>query len=124
MKKTRYTEKETAEMIDMKNQGATYKEIAEMTGRTEKAVGEHLRLVERREAMKDKGIEPKAEKTPEKEPETIEIEGKTLVKQKTLNDFTVRELIKNLYDRGCRLRIRNNKPVIITERIINLADII
>ena len=118
MKRTRYTAKETAEMIDMKNQGATCKEIAEMMGRTAKAVSEHLRYAERCEAKKAMDAEPEAEKAPK----TLVIGDKTLVKQKTLNDFTIREIVKNLYDRGCR--IRNNKLYVVQEREVKLSDII
>lgn len=112
-----YTQEELDDIFEMLKQGATYKEIAEMTGRSAAAV--QVKVSSFRKEKSDA-----AEKKCDAEQEKIVIGTKTLIKQKTLEDFTVREMIKNLYDRGCRLKIRNNKPVIVTECIINLSDII
>ena len=110
-----YTEKETSEMVEMLKRGATYKEIAEMLGRSYKSVACKCRDL-------GYGIEKvQTEKKPETET-PVEVEGKTLVRQKTLDDFTVREIIKNLYDRGCR--IKNNKVYMVIEKEVKLHDII
>ena len=92
-------------MVEMLNQGANYKEIAEMFGRTTKGVAERFRQMWM-------GAREKKEE--------IEIEGKTLVKMKTLDDYPARDLIKNLYDRG--YRIENNKLYYIHKKEVNLAD--
>ena len=103
-------------MREMALRGATYYEIGEKFGRTmhavEQRLGSRAALLREAEAKK---AEPKAEPTED---------GHQLEKQKTLNDFTVREMIKNLYERGCRIRIRNNRPLLVLEREIRLSDII
>lgn len=94
----------------MFNQGATFAEIAEMVGRSATAVG--CKLNELGYFARKKESAPK--------PETIQVDGKTLVKVKTLDDYPARDLIKNLFDRG--YRIENNKLYYIHKKEVNLAD--
>lgn len=105
-----------AEMVDMLNQGATYKEIAEMTGRTEHGVAEKLRTMGY--GIYNKATESKKEDGPEV---VVTDEGKTLTKVRTLDDYPARELIKNLFDRG--YRIENNKLYYIHKKEVNLKDV-
>ena len=66
------------------------------------------------------GVNQKSE-TPKPVQERIEMNGRVLVKQKTLNDFTPREIIKHLYDLG--YRIENNKLYVVTRREVKLSDV-
>lgn len=67
--------------------------------------------------------EPVAEVTEETK-QTVEVMQDIAkpVKEKTLNDFSPRELIKNLYDRG--YRIENGRLICIVHQVVNLKDII
>ena len=105
----RYTAKEWAEVVDMFNQGATYQEIAEMTGRTPDAIRVKLNLA----GMTRRPVSQKTENPPKE---------KKLVKIPTIEDFPPRDLIKRLYDLG--YRIKNNKLYVVTEKVVNIADII
>lgn len=114
MRGPNYTEKEISEMVEMFNQGATFAEIAELVGRSTTAV---------QNKMNDLGYYAKKKAlqgTRPMEPETVLVEGKTLVKMKTLDDYPARDLIKNLFDRG--YRIENNKLYYIHKKEVNLAD--
>lgn len=98
-------------MVEMFNQGATYAEIAELIGRSVSAI--QNKMNELGYSVKKRAASPVA-------PETIQVEGKTLVKMKTLDDYPARDLIKNLFDRG--YRIENNKLYYIHKKEVNLAD--
>lgn len=114
MNKKRYAQEELASIIEMVGQGATYKEIGEMFGRTPHSIEQKLNSI----GCGAKALSANACNADEDAP----LPEATLAKQKTLNDYTIRELIKNLYDRGCR--IRNNKVYVVIEKSINISDII
>jgi hypothetical protein len=111
MRGPNYTEKEVNEMVDMFNQGATYKEIAEMVGRTKCAVVCKLN---------EMGLGAKKHKDPCESDAPGTADGNAQARQNALNGFTIQEMVKNLYDRG--VRIKNNKVVVVIEREVNLAD--
>ena len=111
MRGPNYTLKEVNEMIDMFNQGATYKEIAEMVGRTPISVANKLN---------EMGLGVKKRKDPCESDAPEATDGNAQARQNALNGFTIREMVKNLYDRG--VRIKNNKVVVVIEREVNLAD--
>ena len=109
-----YKPEEEQNLLEMFKQGFTKEEVAELLNRPVHGIEVKLRrmgymLVDGKLVEIEQNSQAEAGMTPS---------------EKTLNDFTVRQIIKNLYDRGCRLKIRNNKPVIVTECLINLADII
>lgn len=112
-----YTKEELNSMVEMVGQGASYKELAEMFGRTPHAIEQKLNSINlgSRKIRTKEGCDS---------PASTEIAPAT-VKEKTLSDFTIREIINHLYnERNCRFRIRNNKVSIVVEREINLSDII
>jgi len=104
MNNTRYTQEEINQMIQMKEQGASYKEIAEMFGRSYKAIEQkffELRKFGNASAPADKG--PK------------------LVKIPKLEDFSPREMIRHLYKLG--YRIEDNRLVLVKKEYVNMKSI-
>lgn len=139
-----YTTTEINEIRSFIKDGLTYAEVGELVGRSKKSIEN---LVQRKgwthgryndEPKKDQ--EPawneilKAQEVKQEEP-TLEMEVEEVVeekatpfvkvepvKEKTLNDYSARELIKNLYDRG--YRIENGKLICIVHQVVNINDII
>lgn len=118
-----YTKEEVNDMVTIFKQGASVEEISQMSGRTAGSITEKLRRCgysvingrytgDRRE-QEDVQDEPVLK---------VSVGNKTLVKQKTLDDFTPREMIKHLYNLG--FRIKNNEIVMIIEKKIKLSDIL
>lgn len=115
-----YTQKDVDDLVTIYNQGATVEEIAEMTGRSIAAIRSKLNRLGLSSGKKDAGTNESNVKE-----EAVTEKPQAPVKEKTLNDFTLREIINHLYnDRNCRFRVRNNLVAIIVEKEINLSDII
>ncbi len=116
-----YTQKDVDDLVTIYNQGATVEEIAEMTGRSIAAIRSKLNRLGLSSGKKDAGTNESNVKE-----EAATEKPKAPVKEKTLNDFSIREIIYHLYhDRSCRFRVReNNRVVIIVEKEINLSDIL
>lgn len=139
-----FTTTEINEIRSLLKDGLTYAEVGELTGRSKKSIEN---LAQRQGWTKgrlknepDTDQEPawneilKAQEVKQEEPVlemTVEevVEEKATpfvkvepVKEKTLNDYPARELIKNLYDRG--YRIENGKLICIVHQVVNINDII
>ena len=108
-----YTQKEWAGIVEAVKTRFTYKEIAEMTGRTEIAIASRCRKYK----VGVLSFMPKEEPA-QPEPAHVEQEPRKM----TLNDFKPREMIKHLYDLG--YRIRGGDIYQIVERKVLLNDII
>ena len=104
----KYTEQEINEIRLMREQGATYAEIGKMFGRTTKAIGMAF----------NHGVFNKKEKV-EKVEKVVAVAP---VKQKTLHDFTPREMIRYLYNMG--YRIEDGRIVLIRKEYVNLKSIL
>ena len=139
-----FTTTEINEIRGFLKDGLTYAEVGELMGRSKKSI-ENLahRQGWTRGRFKDEpetNQEPawnetlKAQETKHEEP-VLEMEVEEVVeekpspvvevkpvKEKTLNDYPARELIKNLYDRGYRLE--NGKLICIVHQVVNINDII
>ena len=98
----KYTEQELNDMRQMKEQGATYKQIGEMLGRTELAV-------------QQKFCEMGWTK-----PSQPAVAGEQPKQRAKLSDFTPREIIKYLYDLG--YRIEDNRIVLVQKKYVNLKS--
>lgn len=94
--KKRYTEQELNEMRQMREQGASYKQIAEMFGRSTYAV---------QSKFKELGWVCKKPTT-----------------SLSLSDFKPRDMIKHLYNLG--YRIEDNKLVLVQRTVVNLRSIV
>lgn len=147
-----YTTAEIAEIKGYLKDGCNYAEIGELMGRTRKSIEQLvLRQHWTRGRFKDENpnsqpwskiLENQTEPSiqfPEQNPEepnkntlivTDEVKQAVSemknaikpVKEKTLDDFSPRELIKNLYDRG--YRIENGRLICIVHQVVNVNDII
>ena len=109
----------TTELNEIKNllkEGLNYDEVAELTGRTKKSVTNAVyryNLKDKRpriESMKDSVV-----------PKTI-IEDHEPRMEKTLKDFSPRDIIKYMY--GLGYRIENNELVCLVKQKVNVKDII
>lgn len=130
----------TTELNDIKSfvdEGLTYKEIGELVGRSAHAVEvavSRYGLKKKQEKSENKPASqdwdailkepelPMVEEVVQEGPKPVVIQKP--VKEKTLNDFPARELIKNLYDRGYRIRGNEWKLVCLVEQVVNHIDII
>lgn len=100
-----FTKEELEQMRQMKNQGATYKEIGEMFGRSEATVQNKFSRL---------GWST--------QPQAAQMTPPVRVREKTLDDFTPREIIKHLYNLG--YRIENNQIVIVEKRVVNIKSVL
>lgn len=107
-----YTQEELEQMREMRKQGATYKEISDMFGRTENSV-----MVK----FSSMGWS-KANRTQAEPPKEITTVPDKLVRKLQLSDFEPREMIKYLYNLG--YRIKNNKLVFVTEKVVNMKAVL
>ena len=116
-----YTQKDVDDLVTIYNQGATVEEIAEMTGRSVSAIRSKLNRLGLSSAQK--GADTNESNVKE---EAAVVKTPAPVKEKTLQDFTIREIIYHLYhDRSCRFRVReNNRVVVVVEKEINISDIL
>lgn len=139
-----YTTSEIAEIKGYLKDGCNYAEIGELMGRTKRAIEQlciRMRWTHGRfkndnpndqpwsEVMKEHS-EPSIRfpEQPVEETEEVKQAVEAMqniakpVKEKTLNDFLPRELIKNLYERG--YRIENGRLICIVHQVVNIKDII
>lgn len=133
-----YTMAEIAEIKSFLKDGLTYDEVAELTGRSKKAI---TNLASRQgwtngryksdatdasswdTILKTQETElPFAENT--KTLDEIKQETPTPVKEKTLADFRPRDIIKHLYNLGYRIKGSDWRLVCTVEQTVNLKDII
>ena len=149
-----YTTTELAEIKGYLNDGRNYEEIAELMGRSKKSIENTvLRQGWTRGRFKDdnpnsqqwsKILENQTEPSIRFPEQTSEEPNKTTivvtdevkqivsemknaikpVKEKTLDDFTPREIIKHMYKIGYRLRDPKNNLYCLQEHVINCLDII
>ena len=117
-----YTKEEIRDMIAIFKQGASVEEISAMSGRPSSSITQKLRE-SGFSVINDMFAGEKNAETTQDGPILKVSDGeKTLVKQKTLEDFSPREMIKHLYNLG--YRIKNNEIVMVIEKKIKLSDII
>ncbi len=107
--KQRYTQKELDEMRQLKMQGASYYEIATIFNRTVRG-------------LQQKFSELGWTKEDKTDVNTQDSQPVVKVKQKTLDDFLPRDMIKHLYYLG--YRIKNNKLVCVYEQVIDIKKIL
>ncbi len=124
-----YTDVEIAEIKSYLKDGCNNSEIAELTGRSLKAIQQlvlRMGWTHGRFNEEPKKVEP----VPKQKIELVEVNPmpKTMIEdhepkmEKTLKDFAPREIIKHLYNLG--YRIEDNKLVCIVKQAVNLRDII
>lgn len=101
MKNKRYTEEELNEMRQLKEQGASYRQIAEMFGRTMEGVAAKF---------KELGWQDKKEV------------AQAPARKAQLSDFKPRDMIKYLYELG--YRIEDNKLILVQKTIVNMRSIL
>lgn len=112
-----YTQEELEQMREMRKQGATYKEIADMFGRTENSI------MVKFSTMGWSAANPsKANRTQAGTPKELTTVPDKLVRKLQLSDFEPREMIKYLYNLG--YRIKNNKLVFVTEKVVNMKAVL
>ena len=105
-----YTETEWNKMMQMRYEGKSFAEIAEAVGRLESAVTKRF-------DYKNKEYKEFKIKMLQKTPVTT-----IPPKEKTLADFSPRDIIKHLHNLG--YRIENNQLVYYSKQYIKLNDII
>ena len=121
----------TTEIEEIKSylrDGLTYAEVGELMGRTKKSISN---LAQRsgwsngrlggKQLMRGH-LPANRESLLEKPEPVIEQKQEVQVKEKTLKDFTAREMIKYLYNLG--YRIEDNKLVCYVKQAVNVKDII
>ena len=113
MDRKRYTDNELKEMRQLKMEGKTFKEIAEIYGRTSSAVAQKFAKLGWISVLKWPPYEP------ESEHRVIAEETKPV----TLNDFTPREIFKHLYKLGYRIN-KDGKIVCLVEQVVNIKDVL
>ena len=106
-----WTTAEIATLGIMRDEGKTVKEIAGRLGRTEAAVWSYTKR------LKNNGGQPDDVKE-----ETPSCDKPALIKQKTLDDFKPREMIKHLYNLG--YRIIDGDLYLVQQTRVNLEDVI
>ena len=118
-----YTTTELAEIKGYLKDGCNYAEIGELMGRSRKAIEPlalHQGWTRGRFRESSDNVSP-VWKTTVAETEVKKSEP-VPVKEKTLFDFTPREIIKHMYNLG--YRIEDNKLVCIVKQVVNVKDII
>ena len=122
-----WTNKEEAELKGYLKDGFTYDEIAELMGRTKVSVSNYAKRrgwgVRQNRQKFSADVQKKIDAVVEKKetPTTIVV-SPAPVKEKTLKDFTPREIIKHMYSLG--YRIEDGKLVCLVKQVVNLKDII
>lgn len=112
-----YTQEELEQMREMRKQGATYKEIADMFGRTENSI-----MVKFSNMGWSVANPSKAKRLQAEQPKELTTVPDKLVRKLQLSDFEPREMIKYLYNLG--YRIKNNKLVFVTEKVVNMKAVL
>lgn len=107
--------------------GFSYEDIAELMGRTKCSISNYCKKhglgVRKNKQVFPPDVQKKIDAVIEKQetPTTIVV-SPAPVKEKTLKDFSPREIIKHLYDLG--YRIEDGKLVCLVKQTVNLKDII
>lgn len=139
MGKKKYTPEEDALILSLKERGVKYQAIAKQIGRTESAVWQRIAALKANKKPASCGTLGEEGSTCAKtiitadgKSEGLRVVGKvnpivdnnghTLVRQKTLDDFPPREIIKHLYNLG--YRIINGKLACVKVSVVNINDII
>ena len=119
-----YTTTELAEIKGYLKDGYTFGEIAELMGRSKKSIENVIQRMQwTRGRYRDDVLEtPEVINEVSKELTEPAEETKPVVKEKTLKDFTAREMIKYLY--GLGYRIEDNRLVCYVKQAVNVKDII
>ena len=128
-----FTTTELSEIKEYIDAGFTYREIGEIVGRTTKSI-ENVAHKNGWKSTRPLG-RPKKSPTAEEDIKALaELKAKLsasepapemvvkVVKEKTLNDFQPRDMIRHLYNLG--YRIEDNRLVCIVKQVVNLKDII
>ena len=110
------------EVEELRKGGATYREISEMLGipqgtlsaqKSRRKIKFDIDHVKERSVEKMRGGE---------KPVTFIKEEKPVVKEKTINDFSPREMIKRLYELG--YRIKDNGLYVVTLTQVNIKSVL
>ena len=112
----KFSESEWHDIVEMRKEGATYRQIAEMFGRTERSIVlkfQAMGLSKKRGAKKEQPVFG--------EPKVITQDGHRLVKVKTLDDFEPREMIRHLYKLGYRIE---GQLYHVKRTLVKLGDIV
>ena len=142
MNRKRYTEEEIASITDMVKHGISREEIAKRTGRSRHSINEKLsnlhigtrksntpfRVIVNPQNVSLSGMgttEAGMSAAISAQKETNKVLGEAVYEfhnQKTLDDFTPREMIRHLYNKG--YRIKGDALYQIVEKKVLLEDII
>ena len=130
-----FTTTELEEIRGFIKDGLTYAEVAELMGRTTKAISNiaHRKgftyssfgIPHRNQYTKDVTVtKPEPVTVSKTEPVTAvpSVLIREPVKEKTLEDFSARDMIRHLYKLG--YRIEDNKLVCLVKQTVNVKDII
>lgn len=115
-----YTQEEKNQILAMHKDGASVDEIAEMFGRTPKAI----KLLLNKSGQSTRPLYVAGVKVAEVPESSIETEEKVVAPATDVKtkELTPREMIKKLYDLG--YRIEDNKLVCYVKQVVKLNDII
>ena len=119
-----FTTTEISEICSYLKDGCTYAEIGELMGRTKKSI-QNLVYRNRWTDGRIKTVSTTHEAldmVPETKTPKILVEDHSPVIEKTLRDFTPREIIKYMYELG--YRIEDNQLVCIVKQKVNVKVII
>ena len=108
---SKYTKEELEQMLMLREQGATWKELSEIYGRTPHGIEQRLYTYKKERELRGGA-----------EPAKVEEQPKRLVKMPTLADFSPRDMIKHLYSLG--YRIENNQLVVVQRKVVNIQDVL
>lgn len=120
-----YTTNELAEIKGYLKDGCSIAEIAELMGRSKKSIEN---TILRQGWTRGRFRESSDNAVPVWKTTVVETEQELKknepvpVKEKTLSDFTPREIIRYMYNLG--YRIEDNKLVCIVKQVVNVKDII
>ena len=120
-----YTTNELAEIKGYLKDGCSIAEIAELMGRSKKSINN---TILRQGWTRGRFRESSDNAVPVWKTTVVETEQELKknepvpVKEKTLSDFTPREIIRYMYNLG--YRIEDNKLVCIVKQVVNVKDII
>lgn len=120
-----YTTNELAEIKGYLKDGCSHEEIAELMGRSKKSIEN---TILRQGWTRGRFKESSDNEVPVWKTTVVETEQELKknepvpVKEKTLSDFTPREIIRYMYNLG--YRIEDNKLVCIVKQVVNVKDII
>ena len=106
-----WTTEDIATLGIMRSEGKTIAEISEKLGRSKPAIWSFIKK------LKNSGRQPDDIKE-----ETPRCDKPALIKQKTLDDFKPREMIKHLYNLG--YRIIDGDLYLVQQTLVNPKDII